>query len=98
MRLHRVNPAPLARRPSWPTLARNTGRDALFALGAGGYNAGMGVRMIAMDIDGTLLDSRWQVSEENRRAIGDAVGRGIEVVLVTGRRFDFARPVAEQLP
>ena len=51
-----------------------------------------------MDIDGTLLDSRWQVSEENRRAIGDAVGRGIEVVLVTGRRFDFARPVAEQLP
>jgi len=58
----------------------------------------MTVRMIAMDIDGTLLDSRWQVSEENRRAIGDAVGRGIEVVLVTGRRFDFARPVAEQLP
>ena len=54
--------------------------------------------MIAIDIDGTLLDSSWQVSEENQRAIAQAVEHGIEVVLVTGRRFDFARPVAEQLP
>jgi Cof subfamily protein (haloacid dehalogenase superfamily) len=54
--------------------------------------------MIAMDIDGTLLDSKWEVPEANREAIVEAAGRGIEVVLVTGRRFDFARPIAEQLP
>jgi Cof subfamily protein (haloacid dehalogenase superfamily) len=57
----------------------------------------MPIRMIALDLDGTLLDSKSQVSEANRRAVAEAAGRGIEVVLVTGRRFDFARPIADQL-
>src|SRR5438034_11117316 len=57
----------------------------------------MAVRLIALDIDGTLLDSRWQVSDSNRTAIAEAARRGIEVALVTGRRYDFAMPVARQL-
>jgi 5-amino-6-(5-phospho-D-ribitylamino)uracil phosphatase len=57
----------------------------------------MPVKLLAMDIDGTLLDSHWKIPEANRAAITEAARRGIEVVLVTGRRFDFARPVAEQL-
>jgi len=55
------------------------------------------VRLIALDIDGTLLDSRWQISEANRAAIAEAARRGIEVALVTGRRYDFAMPVAHKL-
>jgi hypothetical protein len=55
------------------------------------------IRLIALDVDGTLLDSRWQVPEANRRALAEATARGIEVVLVTGRRFEFARPVIDQL-
>ncbi len=51
-----------------------------------------------MDIDGTLLDSRGQVSEENARTVAEAASRGTEIVLVTGRRFDFARPIADALP
>jgi Cof subfamily protein (haloacid dehalogenase superfamily) len=57
----------------------------------------MPVRLIALDIDGTLLDSRWQLSEANRAAIAEATRRGIEVALVTGRRYDFAMPVARQI-
>src|ERR1700731_2019977 len=57
----------------------------------------MAVRLIALDIDGTLLDSRWQLPEANRAAIAEATRRGIEVALVTGRRYDFAMPVAKQL-
>jgi len=57
----------------------------------------MPVRLIALDIDGTLLDSRWRVSDANRRAIQAATRRGIEVALVTGRRYDFALPVAQDL-
>ena len=57
----------------------------------------MAVRLIALDIDGTLLDSRWDVSEANRSAIAEATRRGIEVALVTGRRYDFALPVARQI-
>jgi hypothetical protein len=56
------------------------------------------VKLIAIDIDGTLLDSHWQIPEANSQAIVEAIARGIEVILVTGRRFDFARPVALRLP
>ncbi len=58
----------------------------------------MSVRLIALDIDGTLLDSASEVPPANRRAIEAAVDQGIEVALVTGRRFHFALPIASQIP
>src|ERR1700681_3617249 len=57
----------------------------------------MPVRLIALDIDGTLLDSRSQISEANRAAIPEPAKRGIEVARVTGRRYDFALPVAQKI-
>ena len=57
----------------------------------------MPVRLIALDIDGTLLDSEWKLPEANRAAIAEATRRGIEVALVTGRRYDFAMPIARKL-
>jgi Cof subfamily protein (haloacid dehalogenase superfamily) len=57
----------------------------------------MPIRLIALDIDGTLLDSKWMLPEANRLAVAEAVSRGIEVALVTGRRFDFAMPINRQL-
>ena len=58
----------------------------------------MPVRLIALDIDGTLLDDRSQLPEINRRAVAEASARGIEIALVTGRRYDFAMPIARQFP
>ncbi|MGH9765078.1 MAG: HAD family hydrolase, partial [Blastocatellia bacterium] len=58
----------------------------------------MPVKLIALDLDGTLLDSRSQISEDNVLTIAEAAARGVEIVIVTGRRFDFARPVVEALP
>jgi len=55
------------------------------------------IRLIAMDLDGTLLDSQSHLSEENADAIAEASARGIEIVIVTGRRFDSARTIASQL-
>ncbi|HYA78854.1 MAG TPA: Cof-type HAD-IIB family hydrolase [Candidatus Bathyarchaeia archaeon] len=57
----------------------------------------MPIRFIALDIDGTLLNSRFEVSPANRAAIAEATCRGVEVALVTGRRYDFAMPVATQI-
>ena len=57
----------------------------------------MAIKLIALDIDGTLLDSHWTLPEANRAAIAEATRRGIEVALVTGRRYDFAMPIAAQL-
>jgi Cof subfamily protein (haloacid dehalogenase superfamily) len=42
-------------------------------------------RLIAIDLDGTLLRTDGSVSERTRRALGRAVAAGIEVVMVTGR-------------
>src|SRR5918994_4638178 len=57
----------------------------------------MSIRLIALDLDGTLLDSRGNLPERNRRAIERARGRGIRIALVTGRRFRDARPLALEL-
>jgi hypothetical protein len=56
------------------------------------------IRLVAIDIDGTLLDSRWQLPERNHEAICAAIDAGVEVAIVTGRRYDFARPIIDLLP
>ena len=55
------------------------------------------IRLIAIDLDGTLLDSNVQVSQANLNALRRAHQAGIEIVLGTGRRHKFAMPVAELL-
>jgi Cof subfamily protein (haloacid dehalogenase superfamily) len=56
------------------------------------------IRLIAIDVDGTLLDTRGQMPQANIDAIHDAVRAGIHVALVTGRSYPFARPIADPLP
>src|ERR1041384_7733014 len=56
------------------------------------------IRLIGIDVDGTLLDPRGQIPQANIDAIHDAVAAGIHVALVTGRSYPFVRPIAEPLP
>jgi 5-amino-6-(5-phospho-D-ribitylamino)uracil phosphatase len=56
------------------------------------------IKLIAMDLDGTLLNSHSQVPEENARAIAEAAARGIEILIVTGRRYHSARLIVDALP
>ena len=55
------------------------------------------IRLIAIDLDGTLLNSKVELSDENRGSLRRANDAGIEIVLGTGRRHDFALPIAESL-
>ena len=55
------------------------------------------IRLIAVDIDGTLLNPQFQISDTDLAALRNAHRDGIEVVLVTGRRHTFALPIAQQL-
>jgi hypothetical protein len=55
------------------------------------------LRLIAVDIDGTLLNPQFQISEADLSALRNAHEQGIEVILVTGRRHTFALPIAQQL-
>ena len=56
------------------------------------------IRLLVLDIDGTLLDSNGTLPDANRRAIERTIATGVEVALATGRRYDFARSIFEQLP
>lgn len=53
--------------------------------------------IIAIDIDGTLLNSQGQVSERNRAALHAAHAAGIEIVIATGRRHAYAMRVLRDL-
>jgi Cof subfamily protein (haloacid dehalogenase superfamily) len=55
------------------------------------------IRLLAIDIDGTLLDSGGHLPDAHREAIVEAHGHGISIALVTGRSFHFARPMANLL-
>ncbi len=55
------------------------------------------IRLLATDIDGTLLNPHFQISEGDLTALRRAYSAGIEIVLVTGRRHTFALPIAKQL-
>ena len=55
------------------------------------------IRLLAVDIDGTLLDSNFQISPANLSALRAAHEAGVDIVLVTGRRHTFALPVALEL-
>ena len=57
----------------------------------------MAIRLLALDLDGTLLNPHGRISERNLKAIEKARAHGVRVALVTGRRFRDARPVALEL-
>ncbi len=55
------------------------------------------LRLIAIDIDGTLLNPEFEISGTDLATLRRAHAQGIEVILVTGRRHTFALPIAQQL-
>jgi len=55
------------------------------------------IRLLAVDIDGTLLNPQFQISDADMAALRRAHNEGVEVILVTGRRHTFALPIAQQL-
>lgn len=54
-------------------------------------------RLLALDIDGTLVNSRDQLTAETRSALRRASDAGLKVVLATGRRYSRALPLVEPL-
>ena len=54
-------------------------------------------RLLATDVDGTLLDAGGELNDEDRRAVEWLQARGIPVVLATGRTWEAARPIAQEL-
>lgn len=54
-------------------------------------------KLVAIDLDGTLLDMNKEISERNKKAIGLARKKGVRVVICSGRVYTGARLYAKQL-
>jgi len=54
-------------------------------------------KLVAIDIDDTLMDSRGRISPATRAALARAAGRGAIITLATGRMFASAAKVADEL-
>ncbi len=57
----------------------------------------MSFKLLALDLDDTLLNEEFTISEKNRDAIYKAIEKGVTVTLATGRMFRSALPYAESL-
>jgi len=54
------------------------------------------IKLIASDMDGTLLSSHLDISDLNKQAIKTAAENGAEFMVATGRGYSEARPVLEE--
>lgn len=54
-------------------------------------------KLIAIDIDGTLLNSYGEVTEENKKAIKMAIDKNVNVVLTSGRMPKAILPIANEV-
>jgi Cof subfamily protein (haloacid dehalogenase superfamily) len=57
----------------------------------------MNYRLIAVDLDDSLLGSDQKISEDNKRALFAARDKGIHVTIATGRMLDSAMPYIKEL-
>lgn len=55
------------------------------------------IRLLAIDLDGTLVNHQFQISPTDLAAVRRAHEAGVEVIVATGRRHRFAMPMSDQL-
>jgi len=55
------------------------------------------IKLIAVDLDGTLLNSKHELSERNAKAIKKAIEQGVQVVLATGKTRYAAEKLLDEL-
>lgn len=57
----------------------------------------MRFKLVALDMDGTLLNNEHQISDENKKAIHNLIEQGTAVVLASGRLFESIYPYTLEL-
>lgn len=55
------------------------------------------IKMLALDIDGTIMNKQFQISENVKNAISKAQNAGVKVVIATGRMHSATVPIAKAL-
>lgn len=97
--------APATTAPAGPAAASSSASPANAGSAAGSHAPAAGSdlppldrsTLLALDIDGTILDINGQVPPRTRAAVVAAAQAGVQVVLATGRGIEAALPVADFL-
>ena len=54
-------------------------------------------KVLAVDLDGTLLNSKHEISEANQKALQSAREAGIQIIIATGKTYASSQSLREQL-
>ena len=57
----------------------------------------MKYKLVAIDLDGTLLNEEKKISNENKAILKELRSRGVEVIIATGRRYYSAKELVAEL-
>lgn len=57
----------------------------------------MAIKLICIDMDGTLLIDQQNISKENKDAIKGAISKGVHVAITTGRVYDCAKLYSDEI-
>jgi Cof subfamily protein (haloacid dehalogenase superfamily) len=55
------------------------------------------IELVAVDIDGTLLNNEYLMSERNEKVLKEAIDQGIKIILATGKTYASAKLIIERL-
>jgi len=55
------------------------------------------IKLIALDVDGTIMNKSYRISDRVKKAISHATAKGIYVVIATGRMYSATVPIAVEL-
>lgn len=54
-------------------------------------------KLVAIDLDGTMLNSYGEVTENTKKIIKQAIDKGINIVIASGRPIDSIKTIAEEI-
>ena len=54
-------------------------------------------KMVAVDLDGTMLNSYGEVTENTKRVIKQTIQKGTEVIIASGRSIDSIKTIANEI-
>ena len=54
-------------------------------------------KLIAIDLDGTMLDTYGEISQKTKRVLNKAMQKGAKVIIASGRTIDSIKTIAEEI-
>lgn len=54
-------------------------------------------KLVAIDLDGTMLNSYGMVTERTKKAINESMNKGVEVIIASGRPIDSIKTIAKEI-